>query len=264
MGEGAGGGEGGGAAAIWLRSLAFALLAFLWTATLAVLYLPLLAAPRRWMQRAGRFWIRGVLALLAAICGLRHRIVGAELLPRGPVLIAAKHQSAWDTLIFHLLCDDPLFVLKRELLSVPLFGWYLRAAGNIPIDRGAGAGAIRAMTPLVQRRLAEGAQVIIFPEGTRTAPGSRRPYQPGIAALAARTGAPVVPVALNSGLYWGRRQLRKRPGTITLKVLPPLPPGLDRRTLMAELEQRIEAATAELCAGGGAPLAAGRPAVLET
>jgi 1-acyl-sn-glycerol-3-phosphate acyltransferase len=236
---------------IFVRSLVFTALALAWTAILALVYLPLLGLPRRWLQRAARLWIRGLMGLLAVICKLRYRVLGAETMPRGPLLIAAKHQSAWDTLIFHLLCDDPIFVLKRELLKVPVFGWYLRVAGNVAIDRRAGFRAIKAMMPEVERRLAEGAQIIVFPEGTRTAPGERRPYQPGIAAIAAHAAVPIVPVALNSGLFWGRRQLRKRPGTITLRILPPLRPGGDRRALMAELEAAIEQATHELCAAAG-------------
>jgi 1-acyl-sn-glycerol-3-phosphate acyltransferase len=234
---------------ILLRSLLFSFFSMLWTISLGLLYLPLLALPRRFMQRGGRFWIRGVLFLLAITCGLRHRIVGRENLPAGAAIIASKHQSAWDTLIFHLLCDDPIFVLKKELLDVPVFGWYLRKAGNIAIDRQAGFRAIKRMIPAVQARLAEGAQIIIFPEGTRVAPGARQPYQPGIAAIAAVAHVPLVPVALNSGLFWGRRQLRKKPGTITLEMLPPLPPCEDRRALLAELETRIESATAALCGG---------------
>lgn len=235
---------------IGVRSLAFNLLAFLWTTLLAIAFLPLLAMPRRFIQSGARLWIRGLLALAASICGLRYRIVGGERIPHGPALLAAKHQSAWDTLIFHLICDDPIYVLKRELVHVPLFGWYLHKAGNIGIDRAAGAHSLRAMLPKVKRRLDDGCQVIIFPEGTRTPPGTRRPYQPGVAALYPRFAVPLLPVALNSGLFWGRRGFRKSPGVITLEVLEPLPAGLDRRLLLRELETRIEAATLRLSVGG--------------
>ena len=237
---------------IGVRSLAFNLLALLWTALLAIAFLPLLALPRRFIQAGARLWIRGILALVAAICGLRYRVLGAERIPRAPALLAAKHQSAWDTLIFHLLCDDPVYVLKRELVHIPLFGWYLRKAGNIGIDRAAGAQSLRVMLPKVKRRLADGCQVIIFPEGTRTPPGTRRPYQPGIAALYPRFAVPLLPIALNSGLFWERRGFRKSPGVITLEVLEPLPAGLDRRLLLRELETRIETATNRLCTSGTA------------
>jgi 1-acyl-sn-glycerol-3-phosphate acyltransferase len=231
-----------------LRSLAFAVLAALWTLALAVVYLPLLALPRRRTQDGARAWAKGVLALVALCCGLRHRVVGREHLPAGAAVIAAKHQSAWETLIFHLLLPDPVYVLKKELFRVPLFGWYLRKAGNIGIPRQAGLRAIRAMLPAAARRLGEGAQVVVFPEGTRVAPGGRAPYQPGIAALYARLAVPVVPVALNAGLFWGRRSFLKHPGVITLEFLPPIPPGLAREPFLATLAERIESASARLAA----------------
>ena len=233
---------------IWMRSALFSVAAVLWTSVLALLYLPLLLGSRRLTQRAAAFWCRGLIALVGICCGLRWRVVGRENLPRGAAVIAAKHQSAWETLIFHVLVDDPVFVLKRELLKVPLLGWYMRKSGGISIDRAAGFRSIKAMLPGVERALANGAQVIVFPEGTRTPPGRRRPYQPGIAAIYRRTDAPIVPVALNSGMFWGRRRFLKFPGVITLEALSPMPRGLDRAAFMKELHQRIETATDRLCA----------------
>ena len=238
-----------------LRSALFAGVALLWTGVLAMVLAPLaVLLPRKRLQRAAALWCRGLVALARVCCGLRWRLVGCEHLPKGAAVLAVKHQSAWDTLIFHVLLDDPVYVLKRELLRVPVLGWFLARTGNIAIDRAAGASAIRAMLPAVRERLAEGAQVVVFPEGTRAAPGTRRRYQPGIAALYAQTEAPAVPVALNSGLYWGRRSFLKYPGLITVEVLPPLPRGLTRDAFLAELEQRIETATARLVAeAGGVP-----------
>lgn len=236
---------------IALRSLAFALFALLWTVLLCLLYLPLLACSRRTVQAAARFWCRGILALAACCCGLSYRIEGREHLPKGAAIVAAKHQSAWDTVIFHVLLPDPVYLLKHELKSVPLFGWYLSAAGSIAIDRAAGARAIRAMLPSVERALAEGSQIVVFPEGTRVAAGQKVAYQPGIAALYGRIGLPVVPVALNSGVFWQRRRFLKYPGVITLRALPPIEPGLSRDIFMRALERRIETATAELCAAAG-------------
>jgi 1-acyl-sn-glycerol-3-phosphate acyltransferase len=231
---------------IWLRSVLFSVLALSWTVALSLLYLPLLLAPRRVMQRAAALWCRGLLDLIGVCCGLRWRAIGRENLPEGAVVIASKHQSAWDTLIFHVLVDDPVFVLKRELLRVPFVGWYMRKAGSIAVDRAAGFRAIKGMLPEVDRALAEGAQVIVFPEGTRAGPGQHRPYHPGIAAIYARAEAPVVPVALNSGLFWRRRRFLKFPGLITVRILPPMPRGLQRTEFMDELERRIEATTERL------------------
>jgi 1-acyl-sn-glycerol-3-phosphate acyltransferase len=164
-----------------------------------------------------------------------------------------KHQSAWDTLILPVVLGDPAVVLKRELLLLPFYGWYARRAGSIAIDRKGGAAALRTMVAAARAAAAMGRPIVIFPEGTRTAPGERRPYHPGVAALYRSLGLPVVPVAVNSGLFWGRRAFMKRSGHITLAFLDPIPPGLPRRRLMQELEARIEAATAELereAAGG--------------
>jgi 1-acyl-sn-glycerol-3-phosphate acyltransferase len=240
-----------------VRSVLFAVGALAWTAVLSVLYLPLLVLPRRGIQKAGRFWIRGLIGWLAATCGLGYRIEGREHLAPGPAIIAAKHQSAWDTLIFHLLLEDPVFVLKRELFRVPFIGWYLRKAGNVGVDRAAGFRALKAMTPDVERALAAGSQVIVFPEGTRSAPGASRPYQPGVAVLYADCVVPVVPVALNSGVFWGRRSFYKYPGVITLEFLPPMPEGLDRRQFLKQLTERIETAAERLREQGERQLRAG-------
>ncbi|TVR98423.1 MAG: 1-acyl-sn-glycerol-3-phosphate acyltransferase [Rhodospirillales bacterium] len=227
-------------------SVAFAIAFYGWTSALAVLYLPLLALPRPIMVRGVRLWVRGALWLARVLCGVRHRVVGRERVPPGAVVIAAKHQSAWDTLIFHHLLEDPVFAIKRELFAVPLFGWYLQKAGNIRIDRSSRVQALKSLVTGSSRSLAAGRQVVVFPEGTRVTPGTERPYQVGIAAVYRQCRAPVVPVALNSGLFWGRRQLRKRAGVITLEFLPPLPAGLDRDGVMDELRRRIETASERL------------------
>jgi 1-acyl-sn-glycerol-3-phosphate acyltransferase len=230
----------------WLRALAFNIAFFAVTALLGIAGLPLLLAPRRWVMHLGRFWARCVLALLRAIVGLDGEIRGLEHLPPGASIIAMKHQSAWDTLILPVVLGDPAVVLKRELLLVPFYGWYAARAGSIAIDRRGAAGALRRMVTAARREAASGRPVVIFPEGTRTAPGRRLAYQPGVAALYQALGLPVVPAAVNSGLYWGRRSFVKRPGRIILAFLEPIAPGLPRRQMMAELEARIEAATSAL------------------
>ena len=229
-----------------LRALAFYIGFFGVTALLGVLGLPVLLMPRRRVMAFGRFWARCVLALLKVTVGLDGEIRGLEHLPRGPSIIAMKHQSAWDTLILPVILGDFTVVVKRELLFVPFYGWYAARAGVIAIDRRGGAGALRRMVAAARRAATAGRPVVIFPEGTRTAPGQRLPYQPGVAALYHALSVPVVPAGVNSGLFWGRRSFVKRPGRITLAFLEAIPPGLPRRELMSELESRIEAATAAL------------------
>jgi 1-acyl-sn-glycerol-3-phosphate acyltransferase len=235
-----------------LRALAFYIGFFGVTALLGVAGLPVLLMPRHWVLRFGRFWARCVLGLLKAIVGLDGEIRGLEHIPSGASIIAMKHQSAWDTLILPVILDDFTVVVKRELFFVPFYGWYAARAGSIAIDRRGGAGALRHMVTAARRAAAAGRPVVIFPEGTRTPPGQRLTYQPGVAALYQALQVPVVPAAVNSGLFWGRRSFVKRPGLITLAFLEPIPPGLPRREMMNELEARIQAATAALELEGSA------------
>lgn len=231
---------------ILLRSLLFNILFIAWNVLIQVAYLPLLLLPYTLLLRANRFWIRGILVLLAGICDLRHEIRGLDNLPDTPCILASKHQSAWDTFIFALIVNGPGFVFKRELLWIPLFGWYIMHAGCIPVDRRGGAQALKRMVAAARQVLDQGRNIIIFPEGTRTYPGEHRPHHPGVAALYTRLNVPVVPVALNSGLFWPRRSFIKRPGVITLEILPPIAPGLKRKDFTAELENRIETASNRL------------------
>ena len=237
-----------GSSGLWLRSLAFNAGWYLGSVLFAVVGSPLLLAPRQVVVAWARAWIAFVLWWLRITCGLRHRVIGLENLPAGPVIIACKHQSTWETLAFTLLFSDIAIVLKRELLFIPIVGWAMGRAGNIAVARGDGASALRGLVKQAKRAIAEGRSVVIFPEGTRVAPGDRRPYQVGTAALYRQLGVPVVPVALNSGLFWGRRKWMKRPGTITLEVLPPIAPGLRREAFMETLRDQIETASTRLSA----------------
>lgn len=241
----------------WLRALAFNIAFFGLTAMLGVAGLPMLLAPRRSVMRFGRFWARCVLTLLRAIVGLDGEIRGLEHLPPGASIIAMKHQSAWDTLVLPVVLGDPAVVLKRELLLLPFYGWYAARAGSIAIDRRGGAGALRRMVAAARREAAAGRPIVIFPEGTRTAPGTRLDYQPGVAALYQALQLPVVPAAVNSGLFWGRRSFVKRPGRIILAFLEPIPPRLPRAQMMTDLETRIEGATRMLEREAAAGQAAG-------
>jgi 1-acyl-sn-glycerol-3-phosphate acyltransferase len=233
------------------RSLLFNIAFWLWSGAMVLAVLPLLLGPRQAMVAGARVWERGVQRLLSTIVGLGYEVRGRERIPAGPAVFAIKHQSAWETLTLHLLLADPAIVLKRELTLIPLFGRYLLHTGMIRIDRVGGATALRSLVEDARAALTRGSSVVVFPEGTRAPPGGRNPYHPGIAALYRQLGCEVVPVALNSGLFWGRRSFVKRPGRIVIEFLAPIEPGLDRKAFMAELERRLEEATAALLAEAG-------------
>jgi len=233
-----------------LRSLAFNVGWYVGTAVIALLGSPILLLPRAAVLAWAQFWIRFCLWWLRVTVGVTHVVRGLENLPSGPAIIAAKHQSSWETLAFTVLFPDAATVLKRELLFIPVVGWAMARAGNIAVARGEGAAALRGLLRQARRTIGVGRSIVIFPEGTRVAVGAERPYQAGVAALYRQLGVPVVPVALNSGLFWGRRQFVKRPGLIEVEVLPAIPPGLDRPAFMATLRERIEGATAGLVARG--------------
>jgi 1-acyl-sn-glycerol-3-phosphate acyltransferase len=238
-----------------LRALIFNIAFYIDTVLIGLLGLPFLLVPRRTAMRFGRFWAQTVLFLLKWTVGLDSEIRGRVHIPPGGCLIAMKHQSMWDTLILPPLLGDPAVVIKRELQFVPIYGWYATRAGSIFIDRKGGAGALRRLIGAGKRAVAAGRPVVIFPQGTRTRPGlplADMPYQPGVAALYRELAVPLVPAAVNSGLYWGRRAFVKRRGRIVLEFLAPIPPGLPRREVMRELETRIETATAALEREGAA------------
>src|SRR5262245_55871405 len=231
---------------LWLRSLCFNVGWYAGTTLIALVGAPILLLPRRMVVRWAQFWIRFCLWWLRITIGLTHRVSGLEHLPAGPAIIASKHQSSWETLAFTLLFPDAATVLKRELLFIPIVGWAMARAGNIAVERGDGASALRGLVRRSQAVIRDGRSILIFPEGTRVAIGAERPYQVGTAALYRQLGVPVVPVALNSGMFWGRRQFVKRPGIIDVWIQPAIPPGLNRKRFMVLLHDRIEGATERL------------------
>lgn len=226
-----------------LRSLVFWIIAMLFTLAIAIAALPTLLVHRDVTYRWCMFWARALLRLMRIICGLDLRVMGRERIPAGPAIFALKHQSAWETIAFPALAPPISGILKRELLMIPVYGWYMRRLGMVPIDRKAGGAAIREMLRRAKGETARGRSIMIMPEGTRLPPGRRGRYHPGVAALYTVLDVTVVPVALNSGLFWGRRSLLLRPGTITMEFLEPIPPGLARREFMILLQERIETAS---------------------
>lgn len=229
-----------------VRSFFFNIAFFVGGVVMAIALLPCLLLPRRAMQWGLRLWAQSIMWCLRVIAGLSWDVRGLENLPQGPCIFASKHQSAWETGIFYLLVRDPSYILKKELLSILFFGWYVAKAGAIAIDRKAGAAALKRMIKGAGARLARGQSVVIFPEGTRSAPGASGTYHPGVAALYMAVDAPLVPVALNSGLFWPRRSFIKRPGRITIEILPAIAPDLDRKAFMSVLQNRIEGASNRL------------------
>jgi len=223
-----------------IRSFLFNTVFFVGGFVFAIVLLPCLVLPRRASQAGLKLWGATMMWFLKLIAGLNYEVRGLENLPSEPCIFACKHQSAWETGMFHQLVHDPAYILKKELLSIPFFGWYLARGGAIAIDRKAGASALKLMIKGTEDRLARGQNVVIFPEGTRSAPGKPGTYHPGVAALYKGVDAPVVPVALNSGLFWQRRSFLKRPGRITIEFLPAIAPGQDRKAFMRELKTQIE------------------------
>lgn len=231
---------------IVLRSVLFNIYFYLWILLVGGPTLPLLLGPRRFMRWIPMLWSRGVLWGLKWIVGLTWEVRGREHLTAGPVVIASKHQSAWETIAFIAVLDDPVYVLKQELLRIPLFGWYASKNGMIGVDRDAGAAALIKMARESKDALNDGRALVIFPEGTRTPAGEEGRWKPGVAALYRDLQAPVYGMALNSGMFWPRGGWIKKPGRIIVEILPPIPPGLERRKFLHELSLTVEAATRRL------------------
>ena len=227
---------------LWLRSALFLLWFALITTILSLIFLPVLALPRGATVWLARVWARTTFWGLKVFTGVDWEIRGRP--PQGAVLVASKHMSMWDTLALYLALNQPAIVLKRELLRIPFYGWFLAKAAAVPIDRSAGARALRKMSEAARAVLAQGRPILIFPEGTRKKPGAAPDYKPGVAGLYSQLGVDCVPVTLNSGVYW--TGFLKRPGIIVLEFLEPIPPGMKRDAFMTLLESRIETATAAL------------------
>jgi len=231
---------------ILARSIIFNVLFYVNITVRMTLGLPTIALPHAFILGVLRGWSRSSLWLVQAVCGISVEWRGREKIPHGACIVACKHQSAWETFALFAILDDPTYVLKRELMWLPLFGWLATKAGMIPIDRAARVSSLARMAARAREEIARGRQIVIFPEGTRRAPGAEPRYLPGVAYLYAETELACVPVALNSGLFWPRRSWRRLPGTVLVEVLDPIPPGLDRRTFLARLQSVTEEATARL------------------
>ncbi len=233
-------------AALRLRSLAFNVAFFGWTFLLCFGLLWFLLLPKRMLFYGIRFWQKHLSWIERNIGGIHYRIIGFENVPKGACIIAAKHQSAWETCKLHLMFYDPAIVLKEELLRLPVWGWYAKRSGMIPIDRGGRTKTLTRMMEAARQASVDGRKIVIFPQGTRLPPGVRKPYKVGVAALYQELQLPIVPMALNSGLFWPKGSFIKKPGLITIEFLPPIPAGLPRTEMMRRLFDKLEAASDRL------------------
>ncbi|WP_415288499.1 lysophospholipid acyltransferase family protein [Brevundimonas sp. S1H14] len=229
-----------------VRSLIFTLWLYLSMPLFAVLLSPALLMPHRAAMGVIKLWARFVLFGLRWIAGVKVEVRGLEHRPNGPALIAAKHQGMLDVIAPFAFLDDACFVMKKELMPLPFFGWFAWKTKMIAVDRAAHAKALKDMVRQTRARLAEGRQILIFPEGTRTAPGAPADYKPGVAAIYRDVDAPCWPVATNSGVHWPAHGFKRYPGTVVFEFLPPIPAGLKRAEFMKQLESRIEDASTAL------------------
>ena len=239
-------------AVIFLRSLVFNILFYVVFLFWVVVALPTFLMPRSAMMRVATWWAASFIWLMRVVCNIKVEFRGVEKIPSGPLIVASKHQSMWETIALLRFFEAPFFAVKRELKLIPIFGLFLIKTNMIAIDRSAGGRALIAMARRAAGEVRRGRQFVIFPEGTRTAPGAPPHYKSGIALIYADCGVPCLPVALNSGLFWPRRTFMRYPGTLVVEFLDPLPPGLRRDEFLARLKATIEEASDRLVAAGQA------------
>jgi 1-acyl-sn-glycerol-3-phosphate acyltransferase len=231
---------------IFLRSLIYNVLFYLLLVFWMLVGIPTFVMPRWAIMNIARHWARSSIWLLRVICGTKVEYRGLEKIPAGPLIVASKHQSMWETFALLQFFHEPLFILKRELKWIPLFGWYLIKSDMIGIDRAAGGRSLLQMARHAGEAVRRGRQLIIFPEGTRTAVDSPPQYKTGVAQIYVDCGVTCLPVALNSGLFWPRRTFMRYPGTLVVEFLDPLPPGLSRREFIGRVSTAIEEASGRL------------------
>ena len=230
-----------------IRSLVFDVLFYSWTAFCVTALLPTLIT-RSAALWTNNLWVAGVFWLCDHVLGLHYEIKGLENLPKENYFVVSKHQSAWETMIYHHLIPDVAYVLKKELMWLPLFGWFMKRLGMIPISRNKKTAMqdLKFMLEASDVAVQKNQVIVIFPEGTRSQPGMPGHYHSGAALIYSHLNIPVVPVALNSGLFWPRKGFIKKPGLITIEFLKAIEPGLPKKEFMAKLERDIEDASLKL------------------
>ena len=233
---------------IFLRSLVYNVLFYLVLVFWVIVGIPTYLMPRWAIMAIARYWARSSIWLMRVICNIRVEYRGLEKIPDGPLIVASKHQSMWETFALLQFFDQPLYILKRELQWIPLFGWYLIKSNMIGVDRGAGGRALIETMRRAGEAVRRGRQLIIFPEGTRTPVDAPPNYKSGVGLIYADSNVACLPVALNSGLFWPRRTFMRYPGTLVVEFLDPLPPGLSRQEFIVRVSSAIEDATNRLVA----------------
>jgi len=236
-----------------IRLFLFQIYFWAWSALINLAYLPALLMPRTVVAHGMKIWADVAFWGVKHIVGLDYEVRGQENIPPGPAIYAVKHMSMWETIAQHILLRDPAIIMKSELLNVPFYGWYARKCEMIVIDRGGHAASLRNMIRTAKAHLDAGRPVVIFPEGTRKLPGEAPDYKPGVAALYNMLDVPCVPVALNSGKFWGRKGITPKPGRIVVEILPAIMPGLHRKAFMAQLESQMEMHTKSLLSEAATP-----------
>ncbi|HEY4141807.1 MAG TPA: lysophospholipid acyltransferase family protein [Pseudolabrys sp.] len=233
---------------ILVRSIVFNILFYANTVFWLIVALPTFFMPYWAIVEIAKAWGRVNLVLLRWVAGIDIDVRGAGKIPKGGLIIAAKHQSAWETFVLVTMFDNPLYIVKRELMWIPIFGWLMAKGRMVPVNRSAGSQALIDMAERAKVEIGRGRQLIIFPEGTRRAAGAEPRYKYGVAHLYATEGVPCVPIALNSGLFWPRRSILRHPGTVLVEVLDPIMPGLSKDEFFKRLQHEIETATTRLIA----------------
>jgi 1-acyl-sn-glycerol-3-phosphate acyltransferase len=235
---------------IFLRSLVFNVAFYVVLVVLIIVALPTLLMPLPALLTVAHWWASASIFLMRVVCNIKVEFRGVEKIPKGPLIVTAKHQSMWETFALLRFFERPIFILKRELTWIPVFGLFLIKANMIAINRAAGARALTNMARRAGEVVRQGRQLVIFPEGTRTAVGAPPRYKNGVGQIYVDCGVTCLPVALNSGLFWPRRTFMRYPGTLVVEFLDPLPPGLSRNEFLRRAREAIEGATARLVEAG--------------
>lgn len=236
-----------------LRSIAFAIFFGLSILVASIVAAPVALFSAKAARAVAKSWSRAILHAVKIIAGVSYKIEGEENIPQGGAIVAANHQSQWETIALYAHLPNPVVIAKKELFDIPIYGWWLRRVGNIAVDRAGGAKALRALRAEAAAHIANGDQIVVFPESTRAPVGEKLPFHPGVAGIYSSVDGPCVPAAHDSGLYWRYPGIDKVPGEITLKFLPPIAADLDRKTFLRELQSQIEKARPDLPPQAHAP-----------